>query len=143
MAFDASQRVKATRQRPDVMGGTRKGSQGGRAGGGEKKGRGGGAIVGNYAHEKEAHRDGSEGEQEALCVCGRAEHEIAYRAERLPKLTWGYLLNKEMLSHEPKGEKSKTRCISNPTLTPIFPKHRAGRHLDGQITDQPVPYSVT
>ena len=27
--------------------------------------------------------------------------------ERLPKLTWKFLLDKGMLSHEPKGKKSK------------------------------------
>jgi hypothetical protein len=36
------------------------------------------------------------------------EIENASLAESLPNLTWMLLLNKGMLSHEPKGEKSKT-----------------------------------
>jgi hypothetical protein len=38
----------------------------------------------------------------------QAEIENASLAESLPNLTWMLLLNKGMLSHEPKGEKSKT-----------------------------------
>jgi hypothetical protein len=38
----------------------------------------------------------------------QAEIENASLAESLPNLTWMFFLNKGMLSHEPKGEKSKT-----------------------------------
>jgi hypothetical protein len=38
----------------------------------------------------------------------QTEIENASLAESLPNLTWMLLLNKGMLSHEPKGEKSKT-----------------------------------
>jgi hypothetical protein len=38
----------------------------------------------------------------------QAEIENASLAESLPNLTWMLLLNKGMLCHEPKGEKSKT-----------------------------------
>ncbi|KAJ7719543.1 hypothetical protein DFH07DRAFT_784603 [Mycena maculata] len=48
---------------------------------------------------------GGGGQESKVMTRNKAEHETAYRAERLPKLTWEYLLNKEMLSHEPKGEK--------------------------------------
>jgi hypothetical protein len=41
-------------------------------------------------------------------MCQQAEIENASLAESLPNLTWMLLLNKGMLSHEPKGEKSKT-----------------------------------
>jgi hypothetical protein len=41
-------------------------------------------------------------------MCQQAEIENALLAESLPNLMWILLLNKGMLSHEPKGEKSKT-----------------------------------
>ncbi len=51
------------------------------------------------------------------CGIGRkAENQNPLLAETLPKATCRILLNKGMLSHEPKGEKTKTesRCKTRP-----------------------------
>ncbi|KAJ7698340.1 hypothetical protein B0H17DRAFT_1260181 [Mycena rosella] len=54
------------------------------------------------------------GGKKVYCGGRTSENE---KGRELPKLTWKHLLNKEMLSHELKGETSKTvkRCISCPT----------------------------
>jgi hypothetical protein len=61
-------------------------------------------------------------EEQEQRIYDQVENENASLADHLPvalpKLTWKLLLNKAILSHEPKGEKSKTlgcRCTNTGT----------------------------
>ncbi|KAJ7681655.1 hypothetical protein B0H17DRAFT_1138257 [Mycena rosella] len=53
------------------------------------------------------------------------------QAESLLKLTWKHLLNKEMLSHDFKGEKAKTMVLFDPCL-PSFDVQSVFR-VEGQV----------
>jgi hypothetical protein len=54
-------------------------------------------------------------EEQEQRIYDQVENENASLADHLPvalpKLTWKLLLNKAILSHEPKGEKSKTEEV--------------------------------
>ncbi|KAJ7649591.1 hypothetical protein B0H17DRAFT_1147707 [Mycena rosella] len=56
-------------------------------------------------------------------VCCRARTSENERGRELPKLTWKHLLNKEMLSHELKGEMSKTTAVTDISMAKYLSLH--------------------